>query len=137
MKPGTLTFGTILAGVAALLALWPQAQPVLDWALLNLGVVVLHPQTHAIVAGVLIGGGLAWRVAYELPTYFTPPETKQRLRWYASMLTFALSWYLSPLQWPWGAVWALVAALFGQWLLIAVARIVYAVVPQSKPESLK
>lgn len=125
------------ASMLALLSYWPDVLRVLDDVFLRAGWFVLHPQTHALLAGILIGGGVAWRVAYDLPAYFSAADTKRRLRGYASGLTFALSWYLSPLEMPWAAVWAAVAALFGQWLLLVVARIVYLVVPHSKPESMK
>lgn len=136
-RASNIGFGSVLVGVGALLALWPQAQPVIDGMLLRFGWIVLHQQTHAIAAGVLIGAGLSWRVAHALPSYFSPAQTRMRLQVYCSTLTFALAWFLSPLAYPWGAVWAACAGLFGQWALLAAARVVYLVAPSWKPESMK
>lgn len=134
-KPAPIGFFAVLAMVSAVVALWPQAQPMLDWLLVNFGAVVLSSQAQAVTLGVLIGGGLAWRLPYHLPDPWLACVTRRRLVAYCSALTLVIAFGME--RTPAGFAWACAAAIFGPVTLLYVLDFVHARLPQIKPGSLK
>lgn len=134
-KPAPIGFFAVLAMVSAAVAVWPQVQPVLDWLLLNFGALVLSSQAQAVFFGVLIGGGLAWRLPYHLPDRWLACITRRRLVAYCSGLTLVIAFGME--RTLAGFMWAVAAALFGPVLLLYVIDAVHARLPHIKPGSLR
>lgn len=128
--------GTV-ATLGGLFALWPQVQPILDWSITNLRVVLMRDQVHAVLlsigAGVALTIGLPWLAAWN---EFTPERTRTRLRWYSGGMAFAVAWAMVPDRV--GFVYAVLSGLSGTQIGMTALRWVQALLPHEKqPNSLK
>lgn len=134
-KAAAATYGFGVLALWWAIQNWEDVRPALDFTLLLLGSVVLHPLTKAVVLGTLIGAAAAWRVAHDLPKQFEAPETLSRLRLWCSVLTLVVTFAFY--RTSTGLVAGAIAALIGQYLLVCSIRTFYQLFPLLKPHSLK
>lgn len=125
-----------IASVLGLLAFWPQAQPLADWIIFNIGAIWARPQVEVIVLSVLLGPAVTLGLPWLLPSRYSGETTRTRLRLYAGGVSFAVAFWLSPTRL--GFVYAVLVGLAGTQIGMTALRWVQRLVPPSKvPSSLK
>lgn len=124
-----------LASVLGLLAFWPQAQPLADWLIFNLGAIWARPQVEAVVLGILVGPAVTLGLPWMLPGWYCGETTRTRLRLYAGGMAFAVAFALVPTRL--GFVYAVLTGLSGTQVGMTVLRLVQRLAPPSLvPQSL-
>lgn len=134
-KRAGIAGGITLVTVAAVLALWPQVQPVADWALANLGVILGRDQVQAVLAASAIGVFVNFGLPHALPSSWPEGRTRAAAGWLGFALTFAAAVTLVPTRV--GFVYALLAGSATPTAAACVRAVVYALRPCAKPESLQ
>lgn len=130
-----LAGGVGLAGIVALLALWPQVQPILAWAWANLGVVLGREQVQAVLAAMTIAVTAGVALPMWLPGDWTPARTRTVTGIATSLMALSAAVVLVPTRV--GAVYAVLAAFASPTVSAAVRQLWYWAKPCAKPESLK
>lgn len=132
---GMVLGGFSLAGLLAVLAAWPQVQPIADWAMKNLGVILGREQVQAVLAatagGVAVGG---W-FPHLLPISWPPARTRVVSGAVCAAITFTLAVVLVPTRI--GLVYALIVAFASPTVAQLLAGLTYWLFPKIKPESLQ
>lgn len=125
-----------VAGVLGLLKFWPEAQPLADWLLFNLGAMWARPQVEVIVLAVLMGPAITLGLPWLLPDWYCGEKTRTRLRLYAGGMSFAVALLLVPTRL--GFVYAVLVGLAGTQLGMTAMRLMQRLLPHdSMPPSLK
>ena len=127
--------GLTLASVVALLALWPQVQPVVTWAWANLGVVLGREQVQAVLAAVSLAAFAGVALPMWLPSHWTPARTRSVTGIVTSLMALAAAAVLVPTRI--GAVYAVLAAFASPTVSAALRQLWYWARPEAKPDSLK
>jgi hypothetical protein len=127
--------GVGLAGIVALLALWPQVQPILAWAWANLGVVLGREQVQAVLAAMTIAVTAGVALPKWLPGDWTPARTRTVTGLACSLMALSAAVVLVPTRV--GAVYAVLAAFASPTASAALRQLWYWAKPEAKPESLK
>lgn len=125
-----------IASILGLLAYWPQAQPLADWLIFNLGAIWARPQVEVIFLSVLMGPAITLGLPWLLPGWYCGETTRTRLRLYAGGMSFAVAFALMPTRL--GFVYAVLVGLAGTQIGMTALRLVQRVVPpRAVPDSLK
>ena len=127
--------GLTLASVVALLALWPQVQPVVTWAWANLGVVLGREQVQAVLAAVSLAAFAGVALPMWLPGHWTPARTRTVTGIVTSLMALAAAAVLVPTRI--GLVYAVLAAFASPTVSAALRQLWYWARPEAKPDSLK
>jgi hypothetical protein len=130
-KKAGVAGGITLVGIAALLALWPQIKPILDYlAPLAASERVQHVAL-ALVAGLCLG---AW-LPHVVPSAWPGRRTRTIAYGCGAFLTLCLVVWMEPTRT--GVFHAVIAAIASPTLAMGVAELIYLIRPQAKPESLQ
>lgn len=123
--------GWSVATIATVLALWPHAMPWLEWLAPILGREQVQAVLAALAGGVLLGVPLP----HLLPKDWSPARTLVVTGFACAGLAFAVAVALVPGRV--GFVYAVLAAVATPTVSRALAGLVYALRPATKPESLQ
>lgn len=127
--------GITLAGLVAFAVAWPQIQPVADWALRNLGIILGRDQVQAVMVASAIGVFVNASLPHALPGKWSPGLTKGLAGWTGFALTLAAALALVPTRV--GFVYAMLAASATPSASQAVMGLLYWLKPCARPASLK
>lgn len=134
-KKAGVASGLTLASIVAVLAIWPQAQPVATWAWANLGIVLGREQVQAVLAAVALATFAGVVLPKWLPGHWTPARTRTVTALASALLALVAAAVLVPTRV--GAVYAVLAAFASPTVSAAVRQVWYWARPCAKPESLQ
>lgn len=132
---GMVVGGVSLAGLLALLASWPQIQPVADWAMANLGVILGREQVQAVLAAWAAGVAAGGWLPHVLPSHWTPAHTRVVSGAICAVVATGIAAVLVPTRI--GAVYAVMAGIACPTVAQLIAGVQYWLFPTTKPESLQ
>lgn len=127
--------GITLASIVAVLALWPQVEPLASWAINNLGVILAREQVQAVLASLSIGVLTGVFLPRWMPEDWSPAKTRSVTGLVCAGITFGAAIALVPTRV--GTVYAVLAAVATPTASEAIAGIWYWLRPCAKPESLQ
>lgn len=130
-KKAGMASGLTLAGIVAVLALWPQVVPVLNW----LAPIAAREQVQAVGAAMLVAFFTGALMPYVLPSQWTPARTRTISGLVCALLAGIGAFYLVPTRV--GAFYALLSFLAAPTVTQALMGAWYWAIPSSKPESLQ
>jgi hypothetical protein len=130
-KKAGMASGLTLASIVAVLALWPQVVPVLNW----LAPIVAREQVQAVGAAVALAFFAGVLLPYILPPQWPPTRTRTVTGLVCATLAGGGAYYLVPTQV--GAFYAFLSFLAAPTLTQALMGVWYWAIPSSKPESLQ
>lgn len=134
-KKAGMASGITLAGIVAVLAIWPQVQPVATWAWANLGIVLGREQVQAVLAAVALATFAGVVLPKLLPSQWAPARTRTVTGLVSALLALIAAAVLVPTRI--GAVYAVLAAFASPTVSAAVRQVWYWARPCAKPESLQ
>lgn len=134
-KKAGVAGGITLAGIVAFALAWPQIQPVAEWVIANLGVILMRDQVQAVLAASAIGVFVNFSLPHALPAKWSPGVTRSVAGWAGFVLTCAAAIALVPTRV--GLVYALLAGSATPTAAAVVRTIVYRLKPCTTPESLQ
>lgn len=130
-----LKAGLSLAGIVAVLGLWPHAMPILDWLMKNAGVILEREQVQAVLAAIAMGTFLGAPLPHIMPAHWSPAKSKAWSGLMCVVAAFTVAWTLVPTRI--GFVYAAISAVATPTVSSALMGVWYWLKPQMKPESLQ